>query len=221
MLPFEDADVGLPEVDVPEANPRRSSPRPPSPRPPAQVEDVPEEEPEFGIHDETGALPAPRLAELQQSMAFVQALKNATLEESRLDPKVIERMRNPARDEDLPDLTAPENRALRLALKQFIATGHSEKIYRDCRDNIMEFNKGLTLPTYEAMQKLVQELSGVVPMVTDMCPETCVAYTGPFAELDRCPYEECGAPRYEMRGSKRVARRTFQTHPLGPQVQAL
>ncbi|TBU48438.1 hypothetical protein BD309DRAFT_291926 [Dichomitus squalens] len=113
MLPFEDADVGLPEVDVPEANPRRSSARPPSPRPPAQVEDVPEEEPEFGIHDETGALPTPRLAELQQSMAFVQALKNATLEESRLDPKDIERMRNPARDEDLPDLTAPENRALR------------------------------------------------------------------------------------------------------------
>ncbi|EJF61368.1 hypothetical protein DICSQDRAFT_60547 [Dichomitus squalens LYAD-421 SS1] len=152
-------------------------------------------------------------------MAFVQALKSATLEDSGLDPKVIERMRNPAHDEDLPDLTAPENRALRLALKQFIATGHSEKIYRDCRDNIMEFNEGLTLPTYEAMQKIVQELSGVVPIVTDMCPDTCVAYTGPFAELDRCP--ECGAAWYEMRGRKRVARRTFQTHPLGPQVQAL
>ncbi|TBU29097.1 hypothetical protein BD311DRAFT_611611, partial [Dichomitus squalens] len=204
----------LPQVDLPELGQRRSSPRPP-----AQVEDAPEDEPEFGIHDKTGALPAPRLAELKQSMAFVDALKNATLEDSGLDPKVIERMRNPARDEDLPDLTAPENRALRLALKQFIATSHSEKIYHECWDNMMEYNEGLTLPTYEAMQKLVQELSGVVPIVTDMCPDTCVAYTGPFAELDHCP--ECGAARYETRGRKRVARRTFQTHPLGPQVQAL
>ncbi|TBU21510.1 hypothetical protein BD311DRAFT_830762, partial [Dichomitus squalens] len=147
-----------------------------------------EEEPEFGSNDPTGTLPEPTLEELKQAIAFIKALKGATLEESGLDPQVIERMHNPQRDGDLPDLTAPENRELHQALKQFIVNGHSEQAYRDNRAIAMEFTEGLVLPTYEAMQKLVQELSGVVPIVTDMCPETCVAYTGPFAALDRCPY---------------------------------
>ncbi|EJF56246.1 hypothetical protein DICSQDRAFT_71908, partial [Dichomitus squalens LYAD-421 SS1] len=203
-----------PEVEI--ANPIQ---REPSPEAPPRAKGVEEEEPEFGAHDVTGVLPTPTLEDLKQAIAFIAGLENALLEASGLDPKAIERMRNPERD--LPDLTVPENRALRLALKQFIATGHSEKIYRDCRANIMEYNEGLTLPSYEAMQKLVQELSGVVPIVTDMCPDTCVAYTGPFADLDRCPAKDCGIPRYETREGKRVACRTFQTHPLGPQVQAL
>ncbi|EJF67489.1 hypothetical protein DICSQDRAFT_41667, partial [Dichomitus squalens LYAD-421 SS1] len=161
------------------------------------------------------------LEELKNSIAFIKALKGATLEDSGLDPKVIQRMHNPQQDGDLPDLMAPENRELLLALDQFIANGHSEEAYRANRQAVMRYEKGLILPTYEAMQKTVEELSGVVPIITDMCPETCVAYTGPFAGLDRCPYDTCGAARYEMRGNKRVARRTFQTHPLGPQVQAL
>ncbi|EJF55587.1 hypothetical protein DICSQDRAFT_42459, partial [Dichomitus squalens LYAD-421 SS1] len=161
------------------------------------------------------------LEELKQAIAFIKALENATLEESGLDPTVIERMHNPQRDGEIPDLMAPENRELRLALQQFIINGHSEQAYRDNRESFMQYDEGVVLPTYEAMQKLVQDLSGVVPIVTDMCSETCVAYTGPFAHLERCPYDSCGAPRYETRGNKRVARRTFQTHPLGPQVQAL
>ncbi|EJF65166.1 hypothetical protein DICSQDRAFT_50857, partial [Dichomitus squalens LYAD-421 SS1] len=162
-----------------------------------------------------------RLEELQHAMEFVKALKNASLEDSGLDPGVIERMRNPGQDGDLPDLNAPENHALRLALRQFIINGHSEQAYRDNRDSVMQFMPDLSLPTYEAIQKIVEDLSGVVPIVTDMCPETCAAYTGPFAALDHCPHPDCNEPRYEMRGNKRVARRTFQTNPLGPQVQAL
>ncbi|TBU25586.1 hypothetical protein BD311DRAFT_607184, partial [Dichomitus squalens] len=205
------------DQDLPEVSDRRES----SPHAPARPDDAQEGEPEYGMYDATGALPKPSLSELKHSMAFIEALKNATLEDSGLDPKVIARMRNPDNDGHLPDLEAPENSALRLAIEQFIANGHSEKAYRDNRASIMKYDKGLTLPTYEAMQKIVQDLSGVVPIITDMCPDSCVAYTGPFAGLDHCPIEECGMARYETQGRKRVARRTFQTHPLGPQVQAL
>ncbi|KAI0365276.1 hypothetical protein BV20DRAFT_902498, partial [Pilatotrama ljubarskyi] len=55
-----------------------------------------------------------------------------------------------------------------------------------------------------------------------MCVNTCLAYVGPFAVYEQCPY--CGEPRYDawtLAHSKEVARRTFQTYPLGPQLQAM
>ncbi|TBU26951.1 hypothetical protein BD311DRAFT_666434, partial [Dichomitus squalens] len=207
--------------------PRALSAEPPRPEGPAheqateQGEEQADDGPEFGNHDPTGVLPEPTLQELEDAIGFIKALKNASLDQSGLDPKIIHRMHHPEGDADLPDLLAPENDELRLALKQFVINGYSEKAYRDNRAAVMDYSKGLVLPTYEAMQNLVQELSGVVPIVTDMCPQTCVAYTGPYAHLDRCPDKDCTEMRYETRGNKRVARRTFQTHPLGPQLQAL
>ncbi|KAG2059589.1 hypothetical protein BDR06DRAFT_979763 [Suillus hirtellus] len=50
---------------------------------------------------------------------------------------------------------------------------------------------------------LCTELSGVVPLVHDMCINTCLAFTGPFIDLDQCPREK------------------FDTYPIGPQLQAL
>lgn len=64
-----------------------------------------------------------------------------------------------------------------------------------------------------------------------MCPKGCVAYTGPFAQLDTCP--ECGTSRYKTEdelsesakkkktGNTKVPRQQFYTILLGPQLQAL
>ncbi|KZT28623.1 hypothetical protein NEOLEDRAFT_1041968, partial [Neolentinus lepideus HHB14362 ss-1] len=44
-------------------------------------------------------------------------------------------------------------------------------------------------------QKLVGEVSAIVPIRIDMCKNSCVAYTGPYAGLEVC---ECGHyPRYD------------------------
>ncbi|TFK31192.1 hypothetical protein BDQ12DRAFT_619331 [Crucibulum laeve] len=48
-----------------------------------------------------------------------------------------------------------------------------------------------------------------------MCPNSCVAYTGPFSELDKCPI--CKEDQYNAKGSWQY----FTTIPLGPQLQAL
>ncbi|KAJ7745022.1 hypothetical protein DFH07DRAFT_749183, partial [Mycena maculata] len=48
-----------------------------------------------------------------------------------------------------------------------------------------------------------------------MCPNSCAAYTGAFADRDTCPF--CGTPHFDEKG---VARE-FYTIPLGPQLQAL
>ncbi|KAF8152326.1 hypothetical protein B0H34DRAFT_664121 [Crassisporium funariophilum] len=58
-----------------------------------------------------------------------------------------------------------------------------------------------------------------------MCPDTCIAYTGPFSELDKCP--KCHKSRYDpillesSNGLKKVPQRRFHTMPLGPQIQTL
>ena len=76
--------------------------------------------------------------------------------------------------------------------------------------------------TYDQMKQTLADLTGVVPVMTDMCSETCVAFTGPYSDLCSCP--ECSAPRYETisRGNKLVTvpRRQALTIPIGPQIQA-
>src|ERR1700760_1874276 len=64
-----------------------------------------------------------------------------------------------------------------------------------------------------------------------MCPQGCIAYTGPFASMDNCP--DCGLSRFktddELSDSARkkktrnekIPRQQFYTIPLGPQLQAL
>ena len=51
-----------------------------------------------------------------------------------------------------------------------------------------------------------------------MCINSCIAYTGPFKDLDKCP--KCATERYKENSNK-VPRQQFYTIPLGPQIQAL
>ncbi|KAK6980866.1 hypothetical protein R3P38DRAFT_2579503, partial [Favolaschia claudopus] len=66
------------------------------------------------------------------------------------------------------------------------------------------------------IKKKVAEWTGVVPILSHMCPNTCMAYTGPFSDRQSCTF--CGTPRYDPVTG---AAREFYTMPLGPQLQAL
>ena len=57
--------------------------------------------------------------------------------------------------------------------------------------------------------------------MTDMCVDGCIAFTGPFLDLDACP--ECKEARYHPQSNPRKprkARKQFSTIPLGLQLQA-
>ena len=49
-----------------------------------------------------------------------------------------------------------------------------------------------------------------------MCPSSCIAYTGPYSELDKCP--QCQTPWYHPSSSK--PQKQFLTVPIGPVIQA-
>ncbi|EGN91967.1 hypothetical protein SERLA73DRAFT_12791, partial [Serpula lacrymans var. lacrymans S7.3] len=42
----------------------------------------------------------------------------------------------------------------------------------------------------------IRKITGVNSIKNDMCINTCLAYTGPYSELDICP--KCGEPRYDQ-----------------------
>lgn len=176
-----------------------------------------EEEPEVGYTEPQGAPPQAHRRELRESDAFIAAMRTASLDGSGLSDSVLHRLRNPPRS--LRAITPVE----RLGLRMYLARGDaSEDNYTDHRAAFLELHPDEPIPSYEAVKNLVAELTGVSALRTDMCVDTCVAFTGPFANCLECP--RCNAPRYDPVDFERgrlVPRRTFLTFPLGPQLQAM
>jgi len=72
---------------------------------------------------------------------------------------------------------------------------------------------------------LVAKLSGVESIIHNMCVNSCLAYTGPFLELESCPI--CSEPQYDQfqfqtsNRKDRTPRQEFHTIPIELQIQAL
>ena len=65
-------------------------------------------------------------------------------------------------------------------------------------------------------RSLVQDLSRFKPVKFACCINSCICYTGPYADLDKCP--NCGTSRLNESGQ---ARRIFSYMPLIPRLRAL
>ncbi|KAG5633648.1 hypothetical protein H0H81_006289 [Sphagnurus paluster] len=97
-----------------------------------------------------------------------------------------------------------------------------ERAYNSVRDVYLAEHPDRDLLSLAVVKKVAAKMSGIYPIVKDMCPNSCAAYTGEYADLEKCP--ECDEDRYEevrSAGGKRVPRQTFYTMPLGPQLQML
>jgi hypothetical protein len=163
--------------------------------------------------------PTSRIEDIQLSLKFIQLLKTARLENSGLDPDDLERLRNPT-PAPIEILEDPD---FRLSLDLFLAhTDASQASYTASHNAILRRHPDDEILSYDQIKRRIKQISGVVPLLHDMCPNTCVAYTGPFEELDKCPV--CSEPRYEPAAAERaerVPRQQFSTIPIGPQLQAL
>ena len=164
------------------------------------------------------------LDELKTSASFIRALQDITLDDPMLSlsDEVLERLRNPLRDN--PSLSIDDD--TRLAIRMFMDTP-SEEAYEKNRRSILLHPRmaDASLPSYYRMKRLVADLTGIESVVHHMCINSCLAYTGPFSELEICPL--CSEPRYDQfklqssGGSAKIPRQEFHTIPIGPQLQAL
>jgi hypothetical protein len=188
--------------DVGSMEDQRANSPPPSPRlPPVVPENVTAEAGTF----------VPVIEDISISLKFIEHVKNASLEDY-LDKEAIYRLRNPPEHE--LTLDDPDDR---YSIDVFLAvTTASEATYDAIRLATLRRYPDSGMLTYHRVKQLVAELSGVVPILTDMCINSCIGYTGPFVDLECCPM--CGQDRYD---AEKAPRKRFHTIPIGPQLQAL
>jgi len=73
-----------------------------------------------------------------------------------------------------------------------------------------------------SINALVAEITGVVSVPDNMCINSCIAFTGPFSDLETCPF--CGEASYDplqFASNRKVARKEACSFVIGPQLQAL
>ena len=164
------------------------------------------------------------LEELKTAQAFIKAIQDASLDKDDLDPAIRERLKNPIQE----PLDLSEEPATLTSIELFLdTTTASQNVYENvCATftrHMQRTNPGVEfeLLSHYRVQGTIAELTGVYSMKHDMCPNTCIAYTGPFSDLSSCP--KCEEPRYKITpaGRERQPQRQFHTIPLGPQLQAL
>ena len=70
---------------------------------------------------------------------------------------------------------------------------------------------------YKAL-KLLSDLSNLIPTIYHCCVNSCIAFTGKYANLDICPF--CREPRY-FDNIKQMPCYNFIYIPLIPQLKAI
>ena len=172
---------------------------------------------EHHIETETIGLDS-KIYDLEITAKFIEELKNAKLDDSNMHPDDIARLRE-APSEFPFDVDDPD---FLFSLRTFLAVNNaSEQVYNSFRDAALARHPHNTFLSYDQIKRRVQQISGIVPIAHDMCVDSCAAFTGPFRDLDKCPL--CSEPRYQYTNGprpKRIARRQYQTIPLGFVLQA-
>ncbi|KAJ7720471.1 hypothetical protein DFH07DRAFT_760812, partial [Mycena maculata] len=149
-----------------------------------------------------------RIEDVQLSLDYIKCIQEATFENGGLEIDCVERLRDPIQEPI--DISDPD---LRLSLDLFMETlNSSEKTYDGVRSSVCHRHPEDDILTHHLVKKKVTEMTGVVPLLHDMCRNSCMAYTGPLADLELC--RVCKAPRFDETGSSRK----FSTMPLGPPV---
>ena len=130
------------------------------------------------------------LEELKTAQAFIKAIQDTSLDKDDLDPAVRERLKNPIQE----PLDLSEEPATLTSIELFLdTTTASQNVYENvCATFTRHMQRTnpddeFELLSHYRVQGTIAELMGVYSMKHDMCPNTCIAYTGPFSNLSSCP----------------------------------
>lgn len=96
------------------------------------------------------------------------------------------------------------NDAQKLSLKHYSAWQKSNgtvKAY-NYHASVLAEATGIEILSLYKVESLAESLTGLHPCDIDMCPKSCIAYTGKYSQLKKCEYissatkERCDTPRY-------------------------
>ncbi|KAF9462154.1 hypothetical protein BDZ94DRAFT_1131447, partial [Collybia nuda] len=91
--------------------------------------------------------------------------------------------------------------------------------------SVLEQATGVDILSCYQVVKLAMDRTLLYPKVIDMCPKSCIAYTGDYIKLNCCPYSKgnvkCNTPRYRQTGKgKNIAHAQFKTLPILATIRA-
>lgn len=157
----------------------------------------------------------PRIEEAKITLEFVQKLREAKLNTNLepLDNTFLERIRNPPTT--LPELGPDQWLSIDIYLS---ITNASEATYNDVRQAVLRRYPDSKILSHYQAKRLVTDLTGIISLMHDMCINSCMGYTGAYADLQACPF--CAEHRYD-RDKEKAPRKQFTTIPLATQLQAL
>ncbi|KIK91217.1 hypothetical protein PAXRUDRAFT_13898 [Paxillus rubicundulus Ve08.2h10] len=244
--PCSPAPFGPPQSPPPPLSPPRSpaplgppqSPPPPSPpsppcspaplgppQPPPANNNIYECRPRPDVDIEALAHSA-TFQPMLHTMSFIQELRNASTTDpvAKISDEVLDRLCNP--------LNVPlviDNSGVRHSISTYLALEHLSQVTYEAICRSSKHNLGAALGaedilTFHNVEKLIRIHTGVKPLLHDMCPNTCHAFTGPFSILDECYI--CQTTRWnkqKLQGSNgcvKVPAQQFTTIPVGSQLQA-
>ncbi|KAK2463939.1 hypothetical protein APHAL10511_004047 [Amanita phalloides] len=150
---------------------------PPHPQPPPQP-------------NQGKLLPQATYPMLMLAQQMVDSIKNATLEDDIHDPKLLHSIQHPPSENELVDQKTTLSLCIFLGL-----VGGSEKMYQNVQEALHLSDLLWPIHSYEVIHTKVECLTGIAQIQTDMCINSCIAYTGPFESLDACP--KCTMSQYE------------------------
>ena len=118
------------------------------------------------------------------------------------------------------------NPAEELSLRHYIAWVDSHGTVKGYRLHAQVLQKatGIEILSLYMARKLAMELTGMSSQLVDMCPKSCMAFTGEFKDLQSCIYIRdkrhgpCGQPHYDKKG---LPRAQMSYTPIAPVIQTL
>ena len=136
---------------------------------------------------------------------------------------MIQQLRNPSAhlQEQAEDID-PHDPALLHSIRTFLAHP-SEDVYEANQKAYIARHPDEQFYSLYRVKRRISLLTGIEPLIFDMCILAHVAFVAMYADLDTCP--ECGEARYDpdkfAKTGIKVPRKQFTTIPIGPVIQAL
>ena len=153
------------------------------------------------------------IADLHIAILFIDALKSASLDDENLDAEVLEWLCHP--HQELVVDTYPD---LWLSIDLFLSMSNSsQQSYTSAQEAILHHHPQDEILSYARIKSKIAEITGIVPLVHDMCINSCLVFTGLFSELSECPTSN----EVHFDSLTELPFQNFYTIPIGPQPKAL
>ncbi|KNZ71579.1 hypothetical protein J132_08090 [Termitomyces sp. J132] len=123
------------------------------------------------------------LVDIHITQQYIQYLQDATLENGDLTPEDIELLLNPPHKSFEFD---DEHDCDTLLSVQLFMSSNTVELYNGAKEAIQIAHPVNEILSYDQVKRLIAGITGVWPITKHMCPNSCMAYTGPLVDRDTC-----------------------------------